>query len=82
MSFDRNVCPLNPLILKRGKAGQAKRRGQKVLAPTVKLRPFGDIRLRVTGGTRRSLLIVDDLVIGLDNIVRACTGLRSWATRP
>jgi hypothetical protein len=38
-------------------------------------RPFGDARFRVTGGTRRSLLLVNDLVVGLDHIVLGPCGL-------
>jgi hypothetical protein len=31
--------------------------------------PFGDVRLRVTGGTRRSFLLVYDLIVSINYII-------------
>jgi hypothetical protein len=53
--------------------GTLKREKGPDLSGPVELRPFGHTALRVTGGTRRLLLIVYDLVVSLDHVFRGAS---------
>ena len=60
-------------------AGALNSKGAAVaLAPSLSFDPFGDIRLRVTRGILGSLLLVYDLVVGIDHVALAGLG---WLRR-